>query len=129
MQFCTTSTLPITEQLVICCSRCICLQEELLRHVRQSLEDALQLLSRVSCLGPIEAFFTADDLLSHYQRRLDATLELGKQLQQQRQQVRLAICTTAMAAFDAVLDRRLIMLWKVAVSIACMHAADCNSCF
>jgi hypothetical protein len=64
------------------------LQEEQLRAVRQCLEDALQLMSRVGCLGPIEAFFTADDLLSHYQRRLDVTLGLGKQLQQQRQQVR-----------------------------------------
>uniref|UniRef100_A0A383V522 Uncharacterized protein n=1 Tax=Tetradesmus obliquus TaxID=3088 RepID=A0A383V522_TETOB len=74
-------------------------QEELLRHVRQCLEDALQLLSRVSCLRPIETFFTADDLLSHYQRRLDATLKLGKQLQQQRQQTTGASTTHTWSSY------------------------------
>lgn len=49
------------------------LQEEQLHAVRSCLEAALQLLSRVGSLGPIEAFFSADELLAHYQWRLDAT--------------------------------------------------------
>lgn len=41
--------------------------------MRACIEATLQLLSRVSSLGPIEAFFVADELLTHYQWRLDAT--------------------------------------------------------
>lgn len=50
-----------------------CVQDEQLQAVRACIEATLQLLSRVSSLGPIEAFFVADELLTHYQWRLDAT--------------------------------------------------------
>jgi hypothetical protein len=53
-----------------------CLQEEQLQGVRSCLEAALQLLSRVSSLGPVEAFFVADELLAHYQWRVDSTHNL-----------------------------------------------------
>jgi hypothetical protein len=48
-------------------------QEEQLHSVRDCLEAVLQLLSRVSSLGPIEAFFVAAELVAHYQCRLNAT--------------------------------------------------------
>lgn len=64
------------------------MQEEAVHGIRHHLESVLQLLSRVSCLGPIEAFFTGDDLLQHYQRHVDAAAALSKKLHQQRQQVR-----------------------------------------
>lgn len=51
----------------------LCVQEEQLQHVRACLEAALQLLARVSSLGPVEAFFVADELQAHYQYRVDTT--------------------------------------------------------
>lgn len=54
----------------------LCAQEEQLQAVRDCLEAVLQLLSRVSSLGPIEAFFVADELAAHYQWRLNATRAL-----------------------------------------------------
>jgi pantothenate kinase-related protein Tda10 len=64
------SGMPHTEKGSI---SCLWLQEEQLHAVRDCLEAVLQLLSRVSSLGPIEAFFAADELAAHYQWRLNAT--------------------------------------------------------
>lgn len=55
-------------------------QEEQLQGVRACLEAALQLLSRVGSLGPIEAFFVADELLAHYQNRVEVTHSLLSRL-------------------------------------------------
>lgn len=65
----------------------VLLQEEQTKAVRRCLEAVLQLLSRISCLGSIEAFFTADDLLQHYQHHVDKANKLTSQLQERRQQV------------------------------------------
>lgn len=50
--------------------------QQQLQGIRACLEASLQLLSRVSSLGPIEAFFVSDELLTHYQYRLDTTQAL-----------------------------------------------------
>lgn len=55
---------------------CYHAQEEQLQGVCACLEAALQLLSRVGSLGPIEAFFVADELLAHYQNRVGVTHSL-----------------------------------------------------
>lgn len=52
---------------------CLLPQSEQMPSIQACLEAALQLLSRVGSLGPIEAFFVAEELLHHFQARLEAT--------------------------------------------------------
>jgi hypothetical protein len=47
-----------------------------LQDVRGALMAALRLVSHVNSLGPIEAFFTAQELRGHYQHAVDAAAAL-----------------------------------------------------
>lgn len=85
--------------------------------MRACLEAALQLLSRVGSLGPIEAFFVADELLAHYQNRVGVT----HSLLDRSVRLRLAAClrsarchgfaTTALCLLGDLQMQLLTVLW------------------